>query len=134
MIYYARSESESKGERELLTSFSYIGVFLVVAILFPIGGLAASFFLRPKKPNPIKQATYECGLETTGESWVRYNVRYYLYALVFVVFDVETVFLYPWAVQFKQLGIFAFFEMLVFVAILVVGLAYAWKKKALEWK
>ena len=92
-----------------------------------------AYFLRPKKPTPIKTATYECGLETTGETWVQFKAQYYLYALVFVVFDVEAVFLYPWAVAYNRLGLYALAEMAVFLAILVLGLAYAWRKKALSW-
>tara|TARA_B100000315_G_C14503745_1_gene553569 strand:+ start:85 stop:393 length:309 start_codon:yes stop_codon:yes gene_type:complete len=88
----------------------------------------------PRKPNPIKSATYECGLDTIGPTWVQFNFRYYFFALLFVVFDIETVFLYPWAVQFRQLKLFGLVEMLIFILILVVGFAYAWKKGALEWK
>ncbi len=95
--------------------------------------LMLAHFVSPRKPNPIKSLTYECGMETIGDSWVQFNTRYYLYALVFVIFDIETVFLYPWAVAFRQLALFGFIEMLIFVAILVVGYVYAWKKKALEW-
>jgi len=92
-----------------------------------------AFLVRPKKPDPIKESTYECGLETIGETWVRFRVQYYIYALVFVIFDIETVFLYPWAVAYNQLGLFALVEMFIFLAILVGGLAYAWRKGALEW-
>ncbi|MFQ5826312.1 MAG: NADH-quinone oxidoreductase subunit A [Dehalococcoidia bacterium] len=88
----------------------------------------------PKKPDPIKSSTYECGLDTIGKTWVQFNFRYYLFALVFVVFDIEMVFLYPWAVAFRQLGLFGLVEMVIFILILVVGFAYAWKKGALEWK
>ncbi|MBI2846314.1 MAG: NADH-quinone oxidoreductase subunit A [Chloroflexi bacterium] len=89
--------------------------------------------VRPRKPNPVKYTTYECGMQTIGGSWIQFNFRYYLYALLFVVFDIETVFLYPWAVYFKQLKLFGFIEMLVFILILLVAFVYAWKKKALEW-
>ncbi|HEX76999.1 MAG TPA: NADH-quinone oxidoreductase subunit A [Dehalococcoidia bacterium] len=88
----------------------------------------------PRKPSPIKTDIYECGLETQGKTWVQFNFRYYFYALVFVVFDVETIFLYPWAVAFNKLGLFALIEMLIFIAILVVGFVYAWRKRVLEWK
>ncbi len=88
----------------------------------------------PRKPNAIKSSTYECGLDTIGPTWVQFNFRYYYFALLFVVFDIETVFLYPWAVQFRQLKLFGLLEMLIFILILVVGFAYAWKKGALEWK
>ncbi len=92
-----------------------------------------AFLIRPKKPGPIKKSTYECGLETIGETWVRFRVQYYIYALVFVIFDIETVFLYPWAVAYNQLGLFALVEMFIFLGILVGGLLYAWRKGVLEW-
>ena len=78
--------------------------------------------------------TYECGMEALGGRWTQFNFRYYLFALLFVVFDVEVVFIYPWAIRFKQLGLFAFIEMLVFILILLVGWLYAWRKQALEWR
>jgi NADH-quinone oxidoreductase subunit A len=117
----------------LLANYDFVGLFLVVTILFPVIAVGLAYFLRPKKPTPIKTATYECGLETTGETWVQFKAQYYLYALVFVVFDVEAVFLYPWAVAYNRLGLYALAEMVVFLAILVLGLAYAWRKKALSW-
>ena len=115
----------------MLTSYVFIGIFAVIAIFFHLIALALAFIIRPKKPNPVKSSTYECGLETVGETWVQFRVQYYIYALVFVVFDVETVFLYPWAVAYNKLGLFALVEM--FLAILVGGLIYAWRKGALEW-
>ena len=81
----------------------------------------------------MKSSTYECGLETVGETWVQFRVQYYIYALVFVIFDIETVFLYPWAVAYNKLGLFALVEMFIFLAILAGGLIYAWRKGALEW-
>jgi len=117
----------------LLNQYVFIGIFAIIAILFPIIALALAFVVRPKKPNPIKCSTYECGLETVGETWVQFRVQYYIYALVFVIFDVETVFLYPWAVAYNKLGLFALVEMFIFLGILVGGLAYAWRKGALEW-
>lgn len=117
----------------MLTPYVFIGIFAVIAILFPLIALALAFVVRPKKPNPIKSSTYECGLETVGETWVQFRVQYYIYALVFVIFDVETVFLYPWAVAYNKLGLFALVEMFIFLAILAAGLIYAWRKGALEW-
>ena len=90
--------------------------------------------LVPHNPNPIKNATFECGMETIGKTWVQFNFRYYFYALLFVVFDVLTIFLYPWAVSLKQLHLFGFIAMIIFIGIIFVGYFYAWKKKALEWK
>ena len=99
----------------------------------PLLGFLAAWALRPKRPGPIKLSTYECGLETVGETWVQFKVQYYIFALIFVLFDVETVFLYPWAVAYNQLPLFALAEMFIFLAILGAGLAYAWRKGALEW-
>jgi NADH-quinone oxidoreductase subunit A len=89
--------------------------------------------LRPYKPSAEKYTTYESGIEPFHQSWVQYNVRYYLFALMFVIFDVETVFLYPWAVAYEELGVFALIEMGIFVVLLTLGLVYAWKKKVLKW-
>ena len=86
------------------------------------------------KPNPVKSSTFECGMETIGTAWVRFNFRYYFYALVFIALDVLVVFLYPWAVELKQLGLFGLTVVLVFIFLIVVGYIYAWKKKVLEWK
>ena len=105
----------------------------IVALGFPVIALGMAWIIRPKRPTPIKQDTYECGLETMGETWVQFKVQYYIYALVFVIFDIETVFLYPWAVAYRQMGFFALIEMFIFIAILVVGLAYAWRKGVLRW-
>ena len=87
-----------------------------------------------RKPNPVKNDTYECGLRTIGRSWVQFNFRYYFYALLFVLFDVLVIFLYPWAVGIRKLGLSAFVAVSIFVAILLVGYLYAWKKRALEWQ
>lgn len=113
--------------------YLFVGLFLIFAVTFPILPVVVAKFLAPKKPSSIKNATFECGLESKGDSWIQFRIQYYLFALVFVIFDVETVFIYPWAVAFKQLGIFAFIEMVLFILILGIGLLYAWKKKALEW-
>lgn len=110
-----------------------VAVFLVVGALVPMIGLVAAALFRPSNPTSLKRATYECGEVPFGEARVRFNIRYYVFALVFVVFDVETVFLYPWATQLRKLGVAAFVEMLIFLAILVFGLVYAWRKRVLEW-
>jgi NADH:ubiquinone oxidoreductase subunit 3 (subunit A) len=111
----------------------YIGIFLVIGIIVPIVPLVFSRLVAPRKPNPIKQSTYECGLETVGDSWVQFKAQYYIFALVFLVFDVETVFLFPWALSLKQLPLFVVLEGVLFIAILVAGLVYAWRKGMLEW-
>lgn len=111
----------------------YIGIFLLLAPLFPGAALLIPRLIAPRKPNLIKQQTYECGLETYGETYVQFKIQYYLFALVFLIFDVETVFLYPWAVAFRQLDLFMVLEGVLFILILVAGLVYAWRKGALEW-
>lgn len=111
----------------------YIGLFLVLGIIVPIVPLILSRLVAPRKPNPIKQSTYECGIETVGESWVQFKAQYYIFALVFLVFDVETVFLFPWAISLDKLPLFAVVEGIIFISILVAGLVYAWRKGMLEW-
>lgn len=111
----------------------YIGLFLVIGTIVPVVPIAFSALIAPKKPNPIKQSTYECGMETVGDSWVQFKAQYYVFALVFLIFDVETVFLFPWALTLKVLPLFAVLEGVVFILILVVGLLYTWRKGMLEW-
>ena len=111
----------------------YIGVFLIIGIIVPIVPLVFSALVAPHKPNPIKQSTYECGIETVGDSWVQFQAQYYIFALVFLVFDVETVFLFPWALSLKQMPLFVVLEGVLFIAILVAGLVFAWRKGMLEW-
>lgn len=111
----------------------YVGLFVLVGLLIPIAAIVMAAFLGPKKPNAIKQSTYECGIETVGDSWVQFKAQYYIFGLVFLVFDVETVFLFPWAVSLNSLPLFAVFEGIIFILILLAGLVYAWKKGMLEW-
>ncbi|MBE7384052.1 MAG: photosynthetic/respiratory NAD(P)H-quinone oxidoreductase subunit C [Leptolyngbya sp. SIO1E4] len=117
----------------VLSGYEYLLVFLLLCSSVPILALGLSSFLRPRRQGPARRTTYESGMEPIGGAWIQFNIRYYMFALVFVIFDVETVFLYPWAVAFSQLGLLAFVEALIFIAILVVGLVYAWRKGALEW-
>lgn len=114
-------------------NYLIVAIFLILGLALPVGALTAGRFLRPHNPTPEKRTTYESGIDPVGGSWVQFNVKYYMYALMFVVFDVETIFLYPWAVAYEQLGLFALIEMLIFVVLLLIGLIYAWKKKVLEW-
>ncbi|MBI2935356.1 MAG: NADH-quinone oxidoreductase subunit A [Chloroflexi bacterium] len=119
--------------------YGLILILAILAVFIPVGMLLASRMaqsvgLRPRKPSPVKEDLYECGVEVIGGRWSQFNFRYYRYALLFVVFDVETVFIYPWAVHFKQLGLFALFEMGAFILILVLAWVYAWRKQALEWQ
>ena len=118
----------------LAQQYGLIGVFALIAFLFPLVTLAFTWLIRPKRPNPIKNSTYECGIETVGDAWVQFRAQYYLFALIFVVFDLEAIFLFPFAVAFNKVGWFALFEAIIFVLMLFVGLIYAWKKNALEWQ
>jgi NADH-quinone oxidoreductase subunit A len=115
------------------TQWLYVGIFLIIGMIVPIVPLVFSRLVAPRKPNPIKQSTYECGIETVGDSWVQFKAQYYVFALIFLVFDVETVFLFPWALSIKQLPLFVVLEGVLFIAILVVGLVFAWRKGMLEW-
>lgn len=117
----------------VLSGYEYLLGFLITCSLVPVLALVASSILRPRRRGPERRTTYESGMEPIGGAWIQFNIRYYMFALVFVIFDVETVFLYPWAVAFNQLGLLAFIEALIFIGILVVGLVYAWRKGALEW-
>ncbi len=123
----------------MLDRYGLIGLFAVAAVTFPILPLVLAFLFRPKKPNKSKLATYECGMEfedfpeEAQQVWVQFRVQYYIYALIFVIFDIEVVFLYPWAVAYGALGLFALVEMVIFLGILVLALAYAWRKGLLEW-
>ena len=117
----------------MLATYAFVGIFFVAAISFPIAPLVLAFLLRPKRPAPLKQSTYECGLEAIGDLRVQFKVQYYLYALAFVIFDVEVVFLYPWAIAFNQLGLYGFTAAALFLLMLLAGLVYEWRKGALEW-
>jgi len=123
----------------LLEGFGYIALFLIVAILFASLLVVLPVLLRllhivPRKPNPVKATPFECGMETIGRSWVQFNFRYYFYALMLIALDVMVVFLYPWAVGLKQLGVSGFIAAVIFIFIVIIGYVYAWRKKVLEWK
>jgi NADH-quinone oxidoreductase subunit A len=117
----------------VLYNFIFIGVLLLAAIAFALAPLFLVFLVAPRKTSLSKGDTYECGVKTYGETWVRFRIQYYIYAIMFVVFDIEVVFLYPWAVSYDRLGLFALVEMFVFLVILFSGLAYAWAKGVLKW-
>ena len=108
-------------------------LFLIVGVGLVIISYIISFILRPSKPSPEKSLIYECGERPIGPAWVQYKVYFYLFALIFVIFDVEAIFLIPWAVVFRSLGLAGLIEMGVFIGILLIGLAYAWRKGALKW-
>ena len=116
-----------------MNEWLYVGLFFIVGLIIPAGAIGAGWLFGPKKSNPIKLSTYECGIEPVGEGWVQFKAQYYIFALVFLVFDVETVFLFPWAVKLSQLGLFAVIEGIVFILILIAGLVYTWRKGMLEW-
>ncbi len=114
---------------------NYIPIFIfmaIVGVLIPLTLLIAKL-VRPEKPEKTKLMPYECGVDPIGDSRQRYTVRFYIVAILFVIFDVETIFLFPWAVQYKALHPFGFIEMIIFLAILIVGYVWVWKKGALEW-
>ena len=120
----------------MLQQYTAVGVFLIAAVIFGFTALAANWVLRPK-PKRVPRAkldTYECGMETIGPTWIQFKINYFILALVFLVFDVETDFLYPWAIKFHKMGILAFIDIFIFLAILAVGFWYAWKEGAFEWR
>lgn len=117
----------------VMHQYVFVGMLLVGAIGFALAPLVVVALVAPRKRSRSKYDTYECGLLTTGETWVRFRIQYYIFALLFVVFDIETVFLFPWAVSYAGLGAFALFEMVVFLAMLAIGLVYAWARGVLKW-
>ena len=118
---------------DFLAAHSVILSFALVAIGFLVMNLLVWWLIRPRRFSEEKLTTYECGESPEGSAWVQFNIRFYVFALIFIVFDVESVFLLPWAVVFKKLGMLAFVEGLVFIGILAVALAYVWRKGDLEW-
>ena len=114
---------------------NYVPIFLFLALIIVAipATLLVAAVIRPKNPNRIKAMAYECGVDPIGDSRARYTIRFYIVAILFVVFDVETVFLYPWAVQYQVLGFYGLIEMLVFLGILIVGYVWLWKRGALDW-
>jgi len=117
----------------MLDAYIPIFIFILVAIAFAFGTLIVAWLVRPAKHHPVKFEPYECGIEPITDARDRYSIRYYLVAMLFVIFDVETVFLFPWAVVMDRLMLFGFIEAVVFLFILIVGYFYAWKRGALEW-
>lgn len=116
-----------------MSEYLPIALMLLISALIGIISMSVGFLIRPKKPEKVKYSVYECGMPEFSDARRRYNVRFYVIAMLFVIFDVETVFLFPWAVAFDMLGIFGLIEMILFIVILVFGYFYAWKKGALEW-
>ena len=144
MLYSPTSSPGTGGSMldEYFRFYGLIAIFFTLAVAVPAGMLVVSELLkligvRPRRPNPVKQSIYECGFETLSGTWDRFNFRFYTFALIFVIFDIEVIFLFPWAANFglmsKEFGAFVLLEMAVFVVILLVGWLHAWKKGALEW-
>ena len=123
----------------MLDRYGYVGLYFILAFLFPALLILVSLLLRylgvrPSNPNPVKSSNYECGNNPIGEPWIQFNFRYYLYALLFVIFDIEAIFLYPWAVSLRKLGAFSLSPILILILVVLVGYIYAWRKNVLEWK
>jgi NADH-quinone oxidoreductase subunit A len=118
----------------MLDNYLPVLVFILVGILFGVGPLVAGFVIGPRRPYDEKLSPYECGFEPFGDARAPFDVRYYLVAILFILFDLEIAFLFPWAVVLDQIGLAGFLAMMVFLAILVVGFVYEWKKGALEWE
>ncbi len=108
-------------------------ILLIVGIVFVAIALMMSRMVRPSVKTKVKLSTYECAETPVGDARIHYNIQYYLIVIVFLIFDVEVLFMYPWAVQLRKLGGFGFIEMVLFIEVLIIGLAYAWRKEALDW-
>lgn len=117
----------------MLTEFGQILAFILLAAIFVFIGILAARIVSPHNPTKEKRTTYECGEDTVGPTWIKFNIRFYVIALIFVIFDVEVVFLFPWAVVFQKMGMVAFIEMLVFLLILAAGFVFVWARGDLEW-
>jgi NADH-quinone oxidoreductase subunit A len=117
----------------MLTNWVYIGIFLVVAVAVPLIAVLLPVLIAPNKPNRFKEEVYECGIETKGNIRIQFKSQYYVYALIFLVFDIETIFLFPWAVSLGKLPLFAVVEGVIFIIILFAGLIYAQRKGVLAW-
>ena len=124
---------------DYLRQYGLVAILGIVAVIVPTSMLMLSWVaskvkIRPQKPSAVKSEVYECGMQTIGGKWGQFNFRFYLYALLFIIFDVGVVFIYPWAVKFSQLSLFAMIAMMVFILILALGWVYAWRKQDLEWR
>jgi len=118
----------------MLTEYLGILIYMAIAIVFAIFAIGASALLGQRNPTALKKAPYECGMTTVGSSFRRIPIKYYIIAMLFLLFDIEVIFLYPWAVVFKQLKVFGFVSMAIFIGILLIAYIYIWKKGALEWE
>ena len=118
----------------MLTEYLPVLLFLLVSIIFSLGVLSLSFLVSPKKPNNEKLSPYECGFEPFDDARTKFDIRFYLVALLFIIFDLEVAFLFPWAISLKNIGLFGYTSMMIFLIILTIGFIYEWKKGALEWE
>ena len=116
-----------------MSEWTFIALMFIVSLAFPLAPILLGRLLGPRRPNPIKNSTYECGIETVGDTWVQFRVQYYIFALVFLVFDIEVVFMYPWAVAYNKLPLYGVISGVIFIIILAEALIYAWRKGVLEW-
>ncbi len=119
---------------DFLRSYLTVAIFGILGVVLVGAFLGLGRLIRPSNPTAQKVETYESGVDPTGDMWSQANIRYYVFALLFVLFDVEAVFIFPWALSFVDIGPMAYFEMVIFIGILAVGLVYAWKKGALQWR
>ena len=119
---------------DFLSEYLSIIIFLFIALALSIGFLFINFILSPKNPDPEKLSTYECGFEAFGNSRIEFDIRFYLVAILFIIFDLEIAFLFPWAISLGNIGLLGFFSMMIFLSILTIGFIYEWKKGALEWE
>jgi NADH-quinone oxidoreductase subunit A len=122
------------GDYKVIHNYLPILVFIIFAFAFAIGALILSYLVRPNKPDPEKLSPYECGIPPMMDARERFSIRFFIIAMLFLLFDVEAVFLYPWAVVYNKIGLYGFVEMMLFIGILLVGYIYAWRKGALEWE
>lgn len=127
-------KSELKDIKTIDMNFLFLIVVIITAIIIVVAAIGIAKAISPRSYNPQKGESYECGIPTQGKSWMQFKVGYYLFAILFLMFDVETVFLFPWAAVVQGLGVNGLISVLFFLLVLVLGLAYAWKKGALEWK
>ena len=118
---------------ELLLQYLPLAIFISISMIIGLALLIAPFIVAYRQPDPEKLSTYECGFNAFDDARMKFDVRYYLVAILFIIFDLEVSFLFPWAVAFDQLGLFGFWSMMVFLAVLTIGFIYEWKKGALEW-
>lgn len=121
-------------EMGMNNQYAYVAVFTLVGVVFLIAALVIAWVLRPSRPSKAKSMPYECGIIPVGDAWSQFNPRYYIFALLFLLFDVEVAYLYPWAVRVGKLGAYAVVEMLIFLLILAFGLGYAWREGGLKWE